>query len=54
MARRLHCYEGCRLLVGEESVGSQTLKLLSNSNHRLVGGTASPTRKAVSGTPLKS
>jgi methionyl-tRNA formyltransferase len=37
------------LLVGEESAGAQTLKLLANSNHRLVGVMASPTRKAVGG-----
>ena len=37
------------LLVGEESAGAQTLKLLASSNHRLVGVMASPTRKAVSG-----
>ena len=37
------------LLVGEESAGAQTLKLLANGNHRLVGVMASPTRKAVGG-----
>ncbi len=37
------------LLVGEESPGVQTLKLLANGNHRLVGVLASPTRKAVGG-----
>ena len=37
------------LLVGEESAGAQTLNLLANSNHRLVGVMASPTRKAVGG-----
>jgi methionyl-tRNA formyltransferase len=37
------------LLVGEESAGAQTLKLLANSNHRLVGVMASPTRKAAGG-----
>ncbi|HKQ75613.1 MAG TPA: formyltransferase family protein [Blastocatellia bacterium] len=37
------------LLVGEESAGAQTLKLLANSDHRLVGVMASPTRKAVGG-----
>jgi len=37
------------LLVGEESAGAQTLKLLANSSHRLVGVLASPTRKAIGG-----
>ncbi len=37
------------LLVGEESAGAQTLRLLAESNHRLVGVMASPTRKAVGG-----
>jgi methionyl-tRNA formyltransferase len=37
------------LLVGEESAGAQTLKLLANGNHHLVGVMASPTRKAVGG-----
>jgi len=37
------------LLVGEESAGAQTLKLLMNSNHQLAGVMASPTRKAVGG-----
>ncbi len=37
------------LLVGEESAGSQTLKLLAKSNHNLVGVMASPTRKAIGG-----
>ncbi len=37
------------LLVGEESAGAQTLKLLANCNHNLVGVMASPTRKAVGG-----
>src|SRR5262245_66351325 len=37
------------LLVGEESAGVQTLKLLANGNHRLVGVLASPTRKALGG-----
>src|SRR5262245_21700663 len=37
------------LLVGEESAGAQTLKLLANGDHRLVGVMASPTRKAVGG-----
>src|SRR5262245_2728236 len=37
------------LLVGEESAGAQTLKLVANSAHRLVGVLASPTRKAVGG-----
>jgi methionyl-tRNA formyltransferase len=40
------------LLVGEESAGAQTLKLLSNSNHRLVGVMASPTRKALGGVTV--
>ena len=40
------------LLVGEESPGVQTLKLLVNSNHRLVGVLASPTREAVGGTTV--
>lgn len=37
------------LLVGEESAGAQTLKLLANSDHNLVGVMASPTRKATGG-----
>lgn len=37
------------LLVGEESAGMQTLKLLANSNHNLVGVMASPTRKSPGG-----
>ena len=37
------------LLVGEESAGAQTLKLLADSDHRLVGVMASPTREAASG-----
>ena len=37
------------LLVGEESAGAQTMKMLANGNHRLVGVMASPTRKAVGG-----
>lgn len=37
------------LLVGEESAGMQTLKLLANSDHNLVGVMASPTRKAPGG-----
>jgi methionyl-tRNA formyltransferase len=37
------------LLVGEESAGAQTLKLLANSSHKLVGVMASPTRKSASG-----
>ncbi len=37
------------LLVGEESAGLQTLKLLANSDHNLVGVMASPTRKATGG-----
>ncbi len=37
------------LLVGEESAGTQTLKLLVNSGHRLVGVMASPTRKSAGG-----
>src|SRR5262249_62181105 len=37
------------LLVGEESAGAQTLKLLANSDHRLVGVMASPTREAAGG-----
>jgi methionyl-tRNA formyltransferase len=37
------------LLVGEESAGAQTLKILAGGEHRLVGVMASPTRKAVGG-----
>ncbi|MBK9313223.1 MAG: hypothetical protein IPM55_03075 [Acidobacteria bacterium] len=37
------------LLVGEESAGAQTLKLLLNSPHHLVGVLASSSRKAVGG-----
>ena len=37
------------LLVGEESAGAQTLKLLAGGSHRLVGVMASPTRNAVGG-----
>jgi methionyl-tRNA formyltransferase len=37
------------LLVGEESAGAQTLKLLANSSHKLVGVMASPTRKGAGG-----
>ncbi|HEY6400894.1 MAG TPA: formyltransferase family protein [Blastocatellia bacterium] len=37
------------LLVGEESAGAQTLNLLANSDHHLVGVMASPARKAVGG-----
>lgn len=37
------------LLVGEESAGAQTLKLLAKGNHHLVGVMASPTRKAIGG-----
>jgi methionyl-tRNA formyltransferase len=37
------------LLVGEESAGAQTLKLLANSRHRLVGVLASQTRKSTGG-----
>jgi UDP-4-amino-4-deoxy-L-arabinose formyltransferase/UDP-glucuronic acid dehydrogenase (UDP-4-keto-hexauronic acid decarboxylating) len=37
------------LLVGEESAGAQTLKLLANSAHRLVGVMASPARKLAGG-----
>src|SRR5499426_793420 len=37
------------LLVGEESAGAQTLKLLANSDHRLIGVMASPTREAAGG-----
>jgi methionyl-tRNA formyltransferase len=37
------------LLVGEESAGAQTLKLLANGSHHLVGVMASPTRDAVGG-----
>ncbi len=37
------------LLVGEESAGMQTLKLLASSDHNLVGVMASPTRKAPGG-----
>lgn len=37
------------LLVGEESAGAQTLKLLANGTHRIVGVMASQTRKAASG-----
>jgi methionyl-tRNA formyltransferase len=37
------------LLVGEESAGAQTLKLLAASSHNLVGVMASPTRKSAGG-----
>jgi len=37
------------LLVGEESAGAQTLKLLAASPHKLVGVMASPTRKSSGG-----
>lgn len=37
------------LLVGEESAGAQTLKMILNSPHRLVGVLASESRKAVGG-----
>ena len=37
------------LLVGEESAGAQTLKLVANGEHHLVGVMASPTRKGVGG-----
>jgi len=37
------------LLVGEESAGMQTLKVLANSDHNLVGVMASPTRKSPGG-----
>src|SRR5262245_7821089 len=37
------------LLVGEESAGSQTLKLLANGPHNLVGVMASPTKIAPGG-----
>jgi methionyl-tRNA formyltransferase len=37
------------LLVGEESAGAQTLKLLASSSHKLVGAMASPTRKSAGG-----
>jgi methionyl-tRNA formyltransferase len=37
------------LLVGEESAGAQTLKLLAASSHNLVGVMASPTRKSSGG-----
>ncbi|MCI0338143.1 MAG: hypothetical protein L0226_11230 [Acidobacteria bacterium] len=37
------------LLVGEESAGAQTLKLLAQSSHRLVGVMASPTRTSAGG-----
>jgi len=37
------------LLVGEESAGMQTLKLLASSDHNLVGVMASPTRKSPGG-----
>lgn len=40
------------LLVGEESAGVQTLKMLSEGNHRIIGVMASPTRKAVGGMTL--
>ena len=40
------------LLVGEESAGIQTLKLLANGNHHLVGVMASPTRKAIGGLTM--
>jgi methionyl-tRNA formyltransferase len=40
------------LLVGEESAGTQTLKMLANSEHRLVGVMASPTRQATGGMTL--
>ncbi|QQS47210.1 MAG: methionyl-tRNA formyltransferase [Acidobacteriota bacterium] len=37
------------LLIGEESAGAQTLKLLAGGPHHLVGVMASPTRKAAGG-----
>jgi methionyl-tRNA formyltransferase len=37
------------ILVGEESAGAQTLKLLANSSYKLVGVMASPTRKSAGG-----
>jgi UDP-4-amino-4-deoxy-L-arabinose formyltransferase/UDP-glucuronic acid dehydrogenase (UDP-4-keto-hexauronic acid decarboxylating) len=37
------------LLVGEESAGAQTLKLLAASPHRVVGVLASPTKEALGG-----
>ena len=37
------------LLVGEEAAGAQTLKLLANGSHHLVGVMASPMRKAIGG-----
>ena len=40
------------LLVGEESAGTQTLKMLANSEHKLVGVMASPTRQATGGMTL--
>ncbi len=40
------------LLVGEESAGAQTLKLLAESRHRLVGVMASPSRRATGGMTL--
>ena len=40
------------LLVGEESAGAQTLKLLASSAHKLVGVMASPTRPARGGMTL--
>ncbi len=40
------------LLVGEESAGTHTLKLLANSEHNLVGVMASPTRQATGGMTL--
>jgi methionyl-tRNA formyltransferase len=40
------------LLVGEESAGTQTLKMLAQSEHRLVGVMASPTRQAMGGMTL--
>ncbi len=40
------------LLVGEESAGIQTLKLLANGNYHLIGVMASPARKAIGGLTL--
>jgi methionyl-tRNA formyltransferase len=40
------------LLVGEESAGTQTLKMLAHSEHHLVGVMASPTRQATGGMTL--
>jgi methionyl-tRNA formyltransferase len=38
------------LLVGEESAGSQVLRTLAQSNHRIVAVMASPSKKAAGGT----